>query len=90
MQKKTTTVKFEIRENSQARPKLSTVSLLKQFARVYTCSQVLEPSLRNFILNLNETTKEETPNEVSSFAFLYESVAISRREDVQERSERGR
>ena len=48
MQKKTTTVKFEIRENSQARPKLSTVSLLKQ---VYTCSQVLEPSLRNFILN---------------------------------------
>ena len=51
MQKKTTTVKFEIRENSQARPKLSTVSLLKQFARVSTCSQVLEPSLRNFILN---------------------------------------
>lgn len=51
MQKKTTTVKFEIRENSQARPKLSTVSLLKQFARVYTCSQVLEPSLSNFILN---------------------------------------
>lgn len=54
MQKKTTTVttvKFEIRENSQARPKLSTVSLLKQFARVYNCSQVLEPSLRNFILN---------------------------------------
>ena len=45
MQKKTTTVKFEIRENSQARPKLSTVSLLKQFARVYTCSQVLERAL---------------------------------------------
>ena len=36
MQKKTTTVKFEIRENSQARPKLSTVSLLKQFAREFT------------------------------------------------------
>lgn len=51
MQKKSTTVKFEICNNTHARPKLSTVNLLKQFARVYTYNEALQPGLRNFIPN---------------------------------------
>lgn len=51
MQKKTTTIKFENCENTQARPKLSTVNFLKQFARVYSCSQSLQPSLAGIVLN---------------------------------------
>ncbi len=51
MQKKTTTVKFEMSTNTPSRPKLSTVNFIKQFARVYTCDRALQPGLRNFVLN---------------------------------------
>lgn len=51
MQKKSTTVKFEISNTTHAHPKLSTVNLLIQFARVYTYNEALQPGLRNFIPN---------------------------------------
>ncbi len=32
-------------------PKESTISLIKQFARIYSCERLLQPGLRNFIPN---------------------------------------
>lgn len=51
MQKKFTPVKFETNDSIKASPKLSTVNLIKQFARVYTCNTSLQPRLGSFILN---------------------------------------
>lgn len=51
MQKKSTTVKFEITESVKASPKQTTVNLIKQFARVYSCNHALHHSLGSFILN---------------------------------------